>query len=156
MLTFEPQDFSERDNYTLLTGSIIPRPIAFVTSSSNQDILNAAPFSYFNMVTADPPLISVSIQRKDGKSKDTVQNITEKQEFVVHIVDESNLQDVNQTAASLASNHNELDLTSFTLAKSLEIDVPGVQEARVRFECQLEKIIELGGDAKSPSTDLVI
>lgn len=156
MLTFEPKNFTERENYKMLTGSIIPRPIAFVTSSTIDGALNAAPFSYFNIVSANPPLISISMQRKNGITKDTARNIINKREFVVHIVDEENVEGVNQTAASLPEDENELDLTHFTLADSIEIDVPGIKEARVRFECQLEQTIELGGNEKDIGCDLII
>ena len=61
MLTIYPENQAERDNYKLLIGSIIPRPTAFITTQSNAGVVNAAPFSYFNVVTADPPMISVSI-----------------------------------------------------------------------------------------------
>src|SRR5690625_5069487 len=98
LLTFQPSDFTERENYKMLIGSIIPRPIAFVTSVSDSGIINAAPFSYFNIVTANPPMISISIQRKNGISKDSARNIKIKKEFVVHIVDNDNVEGINQTA----------------------------------------------------------
>lgn len=154
--TFTPKDFTERENYKLMIGSIIPRPITFVTSKSMNSILNAAPFSYFNIVTPNPPMISISIQRKNGISKDTVKNIVERQEFVVHIVDEEIVEGVNQTAASLTRDENELELTNFTIAESVDIGVPGIKEAKVRFECRLENVIALGGDESNPGTDLVI
>src|SRR5699024_606378 len=75
MQRFEPHECSERENYKVLTGSIIPRPIAFITIESKAGALNAAPFSYFNIVTADPPMLSIAIQRQAGKQKDTAHNI---------------------------------------------------------------------------------
>lgn len=101
MLSIDPNLQSERDNYKLLTGSIIPRPVAFVTTLSGTGVLNAAPFSYFNIVTADPPMISVSVQRKQGLPKDTARNAMELGAFVVHISDESNIEQINETAAAL-------------------------------------------------------
>ncbi|PSL40131.1 flavin reductase (DIM6/NTAB) family NADH-FMN oxidoreductase RutF [Planomicrobium soli] len=145
MLSFDPNEQTERENYKLLIGSVIPRPIAFVTSQSIGGTLNAAPFSYFNVVSSDPPLISVSIQSRAGSPKDTAQNAADTGEFVVHIVDETNVEQVNRTAASLPSDKSELDLTDFSLAESEVISVPGVNEAKIRFECQLEQVVELGG-----------
>lgn len=89
MLSFHPENQTERENYKLLIGSIIPRPIAFVSTVSNEGTVNGAPFSYFNIVSSNPPLISLAIQRnKNGELKDTARNILTKKEFVVHIVDE--------------------------------------------------------------------
>ncbi|HLQ74268.1 MAG TPA: flavin reductase, partial [Bacillota bacterium] len=75
MISIDPLNNSERDNYKLLIGSVIPRPIAFITSLSEDGILNGAPFSYFNVVSSNPPLISLSVQRKAGMMKDTARNI---------------------------------------------------------------------------------
>lgn len=155
LLSFDPQTNTERENYKLLTGSIIPRPIAFVTSLAQDGTINAAPFSYFNVVSSNPPMLSVSIQRKDGQLKDTARNILENKQFVVHIVDEDNVEAINKTAATLPATESELDLTNFTLIDSETIDVSGVKEAKVRFECTLERAIELG-DGESINTDLLI
>ena len=77
MLAIDPSTNTERENYKLLIGSIVPRPIAFVTTLSEGGILNGAPFSYFNIVSSNPPMISLSIQRSAGKQKDTARNIIE-------------------------------------------------------------------------------
>jgi flavin reductase (DIM6/NTAB) family NADH-FMN oxidoreductase RutF len=155
MLTFKPHDFTERENYKLLIGSIIPRPIAFVTTISNERIVNAAPFSYFNIVSANPPMISIAIQRKNGGMKDTARNILDNAEFVVHIVDNDNVHDVNQTSATMPAEQSELDGTELHLVPSQEIAVPGIREAKIRFECKLEKHIDLG-EGEHTTTDLII
>lgn len=74
MISINPEQQTERDNYKLLIGSVIPRPVALVTTMSSEGVLNAAPFSYFNIVTADPPMVSLAVQRKNGASKDTARN----------------------------------------------------------------------------------
>jgi len=145
VLSFDPDVQTERENYKLLIGSVIPRPIAFVTSRAADGSLNAAPFSYFNVVSSDPPMISVSVQSRAGSPKDTARNAIETGEFVVHVVDETNVEQVNRTAASLPRGESELDLTELTLVESESIAVPGVNEAKVRFECRLEQVVELGG-----------
>lgn len=155
MLSIDPSNQTERENYKFLIGSIIPRPIAFVTSRSKEGILNGAPYSYFNIVSANPPLISIAIQRTGSGQKDTARNIIQGKEFVVHIVDEQNVAKVNQTAASLPPDQSEVVSAQLTPIESAKISVPGVKEAKIRMECVLEQSIELGG-ADSPSCDLVI
>ncbi|RAS75271.1 flavin reductase family protein [Priestia endophytica] len=155
MLSIEPGSMSERENYKFLIGSIIPRPIAFVTTTSKDGILNGAPFSYFNIVSSNPPMISLSIQRSEGKQKDTARNIIESKQFVVHIVDEQNVEKINKTAASLAPNQSEIELANLTPVESVKISVPGVKEAKIRMECSLEHSLELGG-SDSPGSDLII
>ncbi|MCM3728390.1 flavin reductase family protein [Neobacillus cucumis] len=155
MLSIDPASMSERENYKFLIGSIIPRPIAFVTSISKDGVLNGAPFSYFNIVSSNPPMISLSIQRSAGGQKDTARNITESKQFVVHMVDEHNVEKINKTAANLPPNQSEIELADLTSVDSVKISVPGVKEAKIRMECVLEHSLELGG-LDSPGCDLMI
>lgn len=156
MLSIDPMDNTEQENYKLLTGSIIPRPIAFVTSVADDGTINGAPFSYFNIVSSNPPLISISIQRQNGQQKDTARNIIAGKEFVVHIVDEQNVEKINETAASLPADQSEISLANLTLVDSEKVNIPGVKEAKVRFECSLEHSVELGGTDGQPGADLII
>jgi len=144
LLSIDPTENTERENYKFLIGSIIPRPIAFVTTISKDGVLNGAPFSYFNIVSSNPPMISLSIQRLSGKQKDTARNIIESKQFVVHIVDEENVEKINKTAASLAPEQSEIELANLTPVESVKISVPGVKEAKIRMECSLEHSLELG------------
>jgi len=155
MLSIDPHTKTERENYKFLIGSIIPRPVAFVTSVSEEGVLNGAPFSYFNIVSSNPPMISLSIQRFEGSQKDTARNILNSKEFVVHIVDEQNVEKINTTAASLPPNQSEVQLAELTPVESVKVSVPGVKEAKVRMECVLEYSLELG-DKYSPGCDLII
>ncbi|MBC5636805.1 flavin reductase family protein [Ornithinibacillus sp. BX22] len=156
MLSFYPESQSERENYKLLIGSIIPRPIAFVTTKAVDGTLNGAPFSYFNIVSSNPPMVSLAIQRKNGNMKDTARNITENGEFVIHIVDEQNVDNINKTAATLPSNKSEITIAGLTPIPSERISVPGVQEAKVRFECKLEQIIALDAADGEKGSDLIL
>jgi flavin reductase (DIM6/NTAB) family NADH-FMN oxidoreductase RutF len=155
LLSIDPVNNTERENYKFLIGSIIPRPIAFVTTQSKDGILNGAPFSYFNIISSNPPMISLAIQRTSGRQKDTARNIIETKEFVVHIVDEQNVEKVNMTAASLPPDQSEIELAKLTPVDSVKISVPGVKEAKIRMECSLEHFIELGG-MDSPGCDFII
>lgn len=152
----DPQALSERENYKFLIGSIIPRPIAFVTTKSTDGVVNAAPFSFFNIVSSNPPLISVSIQRPAGRMKDTARNILSTKEFVVHIVDTTNVAMVNETAAALPPEESEIPRAGLTLLESTNISVPAVAEAKIRFECKLEQALVLGGDGGNPGCDFII
>lgn len=155
MIEIDPSKQTERENYKLLIGSVVPRPIAFVTSEAEDRTINGAPFSYFNIVSADPPMLSVSVQRKNGVQKDSARNILHQENFVIHIVSKSYLEKINQTAASLAADESELTLANLTTVSSQKITTPGVEEAKVRYECVLEKHLELG-EGDEVSTDFFI
>jgi len=154
MPSFDPKQLTERENYKLLVGSIIPRPIAFVTTKSATGVINGAPFSYFNIVSSNPPMLSLSIQRRQGELKHTVSYILSEKEFVVHIVDEDNVKAINKTAATLPDDVSEIELAELTLIDSENIAVPGIQEARIRLECRLVEAIHL--PKESPNVDLII
>ncbi|RFU65323.1 flavin reductase family protein [Peribacillus glennii] len=156
MLTLNPEEMSERENYKFLTGSIIPRPVALVTTLSAKGVVNIAPFSYFNIVSATPPLISLSIQRRKGAKKDTARNAEEKGEFVVHITDESIVEAANKTAIELPHDESELPVSGLTAIQSSSVSVPGIMEAKIRLECRLEHALELGGTEGEPACDLLI
>ncbi|CAM4032420.1 flavin reductase family protein [Staphylococcus schweitzeri] len=154
MHTFDAQSLTARENYKLLIGSIIPRPIAFVTTLNQDASVNAAPFSFFNIVNNQPPMIAISVQRTGGKRKDTALNIERTGDFVVHITDEYNVQDINETAAPLAYGDSELSRTELSLVTSTTIKTPGIKDAKMRFECKLSQMILLG-DALD-GADLII
>ena len=150
LISIDPTKNTERENYKLLIGSIIPRPIAFVTTKSEQGVVNGAPFSFFNIVSSNPPMISLAVQRPQGRLKDTARHIHHQQQFVVHIVDEDNVKQVNETAASLPVTESEIDRAQFTLTDSQRISVPGIKEAKVRMECSLVQTIPLmNGDEQT-------
>lgn len=154
MISIDPKQISERENYKILIGTIIPRPIAFVTTQSEEGIVNGAPFSYFNIVSSNPPMVSLAIQRPEGRLKDTARNIYNNQQFVVHIVDDENVGQINTTAATLAATESEIELANLTLVQSECVTVPGVVETKVRMECKLVQAISLGGE--EPGSDLFI
>ncbi|TCI61710.1 flavin reductase family protein [Exiguobacterium sp. SH3S1] len=154
MLSIDPTALTERDTYKFLIGSIVPRPIAFVTTR-NGDVINAAPFSYFNIIASNPPLVSVSIQRKDGVMKDTARNAVATEELVIHIVDETNVALVNETAANLGPEESELDRTTFTIEPSDVIETPGVKEAKIRMECKLHHHVPIEHDGKVTADVLI-
>lgn len=151
-----PNEQTRKENYKMLSGCVIPRPIAFITTKNGEGIVNAAPFSFFNVLTAQPPLIGVSVGRRNGEvTKHTAKNILESKEFVVHIVDESFLEQVNQSAAEYPSDVSEVEETNLQLVESKKITTPGIQEAKIRMECVLNQVVTLG-DEEEQTSDLII
>lgn len=155
MKEIRPEVLSQKENYKLLIGSIIPRPIALVTTESDDNVLNIAPFSFFNVVSSDPPILSVAVQRVNGEMKDTARNIVQNKEAVVHIVDTDNVRDANQTAALLSHEESELERTNFETVDSVEVSVKGLKQSKVRFEAVLydDIVIEKEGQ---PISDLLL
>jgi flavin reductase (DIM6/NTAB) family NADH-FMN oxidoreductase RutF len=143
-----------QEKYKLLIGGVVPRPIAWVTSLSAEGVLNAAPFSYFNVACIDPMMISVSVARKPGSvMKDTARNISETGEFVVNMVDIHNVEAANQSSADYPPDVSEVEEIGLTKLPSAAVKVPRLGESRVHFECRLHQIVTLGEPA---AADLII
>ena len=155
MKKLRPEELTQKDNYKLLIGSVIPRPIALVTTQSDSGLLNIAPFSFFNIVSSNPPILSIAVQRVNGEPKDTARNILQNKEAVVHIVDTDNVEDANQTAELLGPDVSEMDRTEFETVNSVEVSVPGLKQSKVRFEAVLkEDVVIKNGD--QPVSDLLL
>lgn len=155
MKEIRPEVLSQKENYKLLIGSIIPRPIALVTTESDDNVLNIAPFSFFNVVSSDPPILAIAVQRVNGEMKDTARNIIQNKEAVVHIVDTDNVRDANQTAALLSHEESELERTNFETVDSVEVSVKGLKQSKVRFEAVLYDDIVIEKDGQ-PISDLLL
>jgi flavin reductase (DIM6/NTAB) family NADH-FMN oxidoreductase RutF len=146
LLPTEHVDFgllSAYQRYKLMASLIVPRPIALVTSINEAGVVNAAPFSMFNMLGEDPPLVMISVNRlTDGALKDTSANILRTKEFVVHIADETIARQMHGCGASLPPNQSELSLVGLTHTPSHEVAPPRIAEAPVAFECALWEVME--------------
>jgi flavin reductase (DIM6/NTAB) family NADH-FMN oxidoreductase RutF len=131
--------------YKLMASLIVPRPIALVTSLNAAGVVNAAPFSLFNMVGEDPPLIMLSINKgAAGQLKDTASNILAHREFVVHLVDENGASAMHACGAALPSDVSEVSLMGLSVAPSSRVSPPRLEIAPVAFECVLTEWIESG------------
>ena len=131
--------------YSILASLITPRPIAWVTTLSPDGIVNAAPFSFFNMLGADPPILGFCPgDREDGSPKDTARNIRLTHEFVVNLVDESVAQAMNQTAASLPYGQSEITHAGLSTAPSTLIKPPRIAEAPASLECLEWGTLQIG------------
>lgn len=139
MIKINPNKLDERNNYKLLSAIVVPRPIAFVTTLNNDLSVNGAPFSFFNVVSGMPPLVSISVLRKNGKLKDTARNIIKNNEYVVHLTTEDNIEKINLSSKELDINESEIDFAKLTLTKSELIKTPAVKDAKIRFEVKLVK-----------------
>ncbi|AMG49353.1 flavin reductase family protein [Enterococcus gallinarum] len=151
----DPKDLTQRENYKLLIGSIIPRPVAVVSTQSADGIVNIAPFSFFNIVSSEPVILSLAIQRKEGELKDTARNLLATKEAVVHILDQTNVQEANKTAALLPADQSELTVSGFTTTTSKMIAVPGLKEASVRLETILHQHVPIKKDQQT-TADLLL
>lgn len=156
ILNFSPRELTVKEKRKLFIGSVIPRPIALVSTLSDKKMVNIAPFSYFNIVTYDPPILSIAVQRTKTKHKDTARNIFDNQEAVVHIVDVNNVEAANQTSKSLDADKSELDISDFTTVDSQTIRVPGVNEAKVRYETELYDSMVIYNEQDEPTADLLL
>lgn len=156
MIRLDANVMSPQDNYKFLSGAIIPRPIAFVTTLTKNGVLNAAPFSFFNVVSSNPPIVSLAIQRENGLMKDTARNIVSTGEMVIQLVDEDLTAEMNKTAARLAPEENELDTTNLTTISSEKVSVPAIKEAKIRMEAKLFQHVPISNDAGDIVTDLIL
>jgi len=128
----------------LMSASIVPRPIALVTTLGPMGP-NAAPFSFFNLVCADPSMLMFSMAPREGMTmKDTIRNIEALPEFVVHIVDEPNREKMNLCSAEVPYGVNELDLAGFRIEHSVKVRPPRIADCPVQLECRLERMLKLG------------
>ena len=135
--------------YKLLVGSVVPRPIALVTTMDEAGNVNAAPYSFFNVLSHDPAVVALGIERRpDGRPKDTVRNIDLTGEFVVNLVDEAMGPGMVVCAADFEPGIDELARAGFAAAPSLKVRPPRIAEAPVALECKILQDVRLGTDNK--------
>ena len=132
-MKFEFESLTEETRYKLMLATVLPRPIAWVTSQDRNGLVNAAPFSMFNMVGEDPPLVMVSVNRENaqGRLKDTAANVLRSGEFVVHLPDEAIAAQMHACGEALAPHESEVARTGLTLRPSVHVAVPSIAEAPV-------------------------
>jgi flavin reductase (DIM6/NTAB) family NADH-FMN oxidoreductase RutF len=136
-MQFDIQNTESSALYKLLTGTVIPRPIAWVATIDENGIDNLAPFSFFNVVSEDPPHIMFSTVRTGNKNKDTLNNILANQQFVVNLVTEDLVEQMNTTSQPVAAEINEFELANVTPIESFYIKPKRVKESLVQFECEM-------------------
>ena len=144
-MLFDFADLPPQARYKLLASTVTPRPIAWVVSRSAAGAVNAAPFSFFNVLAGDPPTVGISIgSRAPGQPKDTLANIRDTNEFVVNLVSRENAEAMNKTATEFPPGVDELAAAGLTRLPSVKVTPPRIAESPVAFECKLFQAIPLG------------
>ncbi len=142
---FDISQIQARDAYKLLTGIVVPRPIALVTSVSETGLVNAAPYSFFNLLGSDPPVVALGVgDRKPGEGKDTAQNIETRGEFVVNLVDEALAEKMNECAVDFPANWSEVEVLDLKTQDGQIVRVPRLANAPASLECRHHSTVQIG------------
>lgn len=134
-----------KQSYNLLTALVVPRPIAWVTSRNRSGRLNVAPFSFFNIMSGNPPVLAIGIGARDGKPKDTARNIIESREFVVNLVNEDCARPMNATAIDFPEEVDEASEVGLGTCRSVHVGVPRLEMSPVALECTVMQVIPIEG-----------
>jgi flavin reductase (DIM6/NTAB) family NADH-FMN oxidoreductase RutF len=146
-MEFDPEKVPARAVYNLLIGLVAPRPIALVTSMDEEGRMNAAPFSSYNYLCTDPPVVGIGVMNKPGEHfvpKDTARNIRRTGEFVVNVVTEYLLRQMNVCATDFPADVDELEMAGLETAASTHVKVPRIAQAHAALECKELQTIEIG------------
>ena len=145
-ISINTKEIPFQDRYKLLIGSIVPRPIGFISTISPDGMNNLAPFSFFNGVCSEPMAVMFCpvIRGSDGQEKDTLKNIKATKEFVANIVSEEIAQQMNQCSAEYPYGVDEFNETGLTPEKAKVVKAPLVKESKINMECKLLQLVEIG------------
>ncbi|MET4634699.1 flavin reductase family protein [Kaistia defluvii] len=144
-LHFDFAELTERQRYKLLIGTVIPRPIAFVSTVDRDGRRNAGPFSFFNVLTHDPAIVAIGVENYDDmRFKDTSRNIRDTGEFTVHIVDEALVKQMEICAIKFGPEVDEIAEAGLTTVPGLNVKSPRIVEAPAALECRRYMTLELG------------
>jgi flavin reductase (DIM6/NTAB) family NADH-FMN oxidoreductase RutF len=152
-MEIDPLSLPWKSVYKILIGSVVPRPIGWISSIDSDGCPNLAPFSFFNVVCANPPhvLFCPMIRGTDQKPKDTLRNVRATGEFVVNIVTEALAEAMNLTSTELPAEINEFELSGLTPQPSVAVNPPRVAESPLHFECKVATILDIGDEPGSGS-----
>jgi len=134
-------DLSEIKAYATMTQTIIPRPVAWILTDNGDKTYNLAPFSYFNGITADPPMIMFSVgKRPEPGVKDTLTNVQERKKFIIHIAHREQAEDMTKSSATMPFGQSEIDMLDLKLTEMPGSDLPRLADCRIAYSCELEEI----------------
>ncbi len=144
-MIIDPCDHDPKNVYKLMIGAIVPRPIAFVSSLAADGVGNLAPFSFFTVASANPPVVCFCpmVRGSDGAYKDTLRNVEATREFVVNIVSEDFARQMNACSAEFPPEVNEFEVSGLTPVKSDLVTPPRVAESRFQMECRLVQVVHV-------------
>ena len=147
-MQIDPADMGAERIYRLMTGIVVPRPIAWVSSLASKGTLNLAPFSAFTFVSQKPPMLAISVGRKGDNYKDTAHNILDTEEYVIHIADTPLMNAVHESSAEHPPDVSEVELLGLETLPCERVKVPRLAAAPVAMECVFRQCLEFG-DARS-------
>jgi flavin reductase (DIM6/NTAB) family NADH-FMN oxidoreductase RutF len=145
-MRIDPAYLDAETAYRLITGVVVPRPIAWVTSLSATGVLNLAPFSAFTFVSPKPPMLAISVGRKGGIYKDTAQNILNNEEYVVHIADSSLMTAVHESSTEHPPDVSEVEELRLSTLPGERIKVPRLAAAPIAMECRFRRVPRIRRD----------
>lgn len=150
MKSFHPDHVHPRAFYSLFTGVIVPRPIAWILTKNTLGITNLAPYSFFSGVNTRPPMLMVSVGTHEGERKHTALNLLSSKECVIHIVDKRHLEKLNQSGKTFKEDESEVDVLHLETETSTYVSVPKLKSCIAAIECRVHQVISL------PSNDAFI
>ena len=153
-MELDPQTIPYQSMYKIMIGSIVPRPIGWISTVSETGVFNLAPFSFFNAVCSNPPtvLFCVTARAQDASQKDTLRNVLATGEFVVNMVSYPLAAQMNLTSAELPADQSEFDFANLTAIPSLTVKAPRVAESLIHYECELDRTVPINADAPGGAT----
>jgi flavin reductase (DIM6/NTAB) family NADH-FMN oxidoreductase RutF len=143
----DPGTLEQTSIYKLLISSVVPRPVAWVSTVDAQGVRNLAPFSYFMAITDDPPTIAFSCSARATGKKDTLRNVEATGEFVVNIVDDDRAEAMNLSSGEYPPDVDEFAVSRLTPAPSARVKAPRVAEAPINMECTVVQVLPIGARA---------
>ncbi len=154
-MQIDPEITDSKNVYKILTGAVIPRPIGWISSISENAVPNLAPFSFFNAVGEDPPHVMFSTVRTGNTNKDTLNNVLAIKQFVVNMATEELVEAMNNTSINLPPDDNEFDYAGLTQLPSVRVKPPRVAESPIHFECELVHHYSLEGHKDGGATIMI-
>ena len=146
-VSFDIRAMAAAESYRLLVSLVVPRPIAWVTTINADGLVNAAPFSFFNLMGSDPPVVALGIARDESRPlglKDTARNILQNGEFVVHTVNEAVAAAMNLCGADFPPEMSEIEAAGLSLLPSVQVKPPRIAAAAAQMECRHVTTVEIG------------
>lgn len=144
-MEIDPQTLTPGEKYRLLITTVVPRPIAFISTVGEHGVPNAAPFSFYMGVAADPPLVAIAVGHRSGEMKDTARNIEVTRDFVVNVVDETIAEQMVMASGDFPREVSEFGPAGLTPVASRHVRSPRISEAPVSLECRVVQLIPLAG-----------